>query len=196
MRTRDENKVQAIRQKTIQQIARYGLDGFSIQKLAKAAGVSPATIYIYYKDKETLILQIAIELIDEMLAASLKDFNTDMHFEEGLKVQWRNRAAHFVKYPLETQFMEHIRYAPIYDKVREVVAKKFSDVMGKFVQNAIRNKEVVKLPFEVYWSIAFAPLYQLIKFHTQGKGFKGTEFVMTDKIMMQACELVTKALRP
>lgn len=196
MRTRDENKVRAIRQKAIQLIVKHGLDGFSIQKLAKAADVSPATIYIYHKDKEALILQICLELMDKMLNASLKDFNTDMSFEEGLKIQWKNRAAFFIQYPLETQFMEHLRYSPLYDKVRDEIGKKFSDTMGLFIHNCIRRKEIVKLSFEIYWSVAFAPLYQLIKFHTQGRSFKGNEFVLTDKIMMQACELVVKALKP
>ena len=37
-----------------------GFNGFSMQKLAKAANVSPATIYIYFKDKEDLIQQLYI----------------------------------------------------------------------------------------------------------------------------------------
>ncbi|MBN8856321.1 MAG: helix-turn-helix transcriptional regulator [Sphingobacteriales bacterium] len=32
-------------------VVREGFDGFSMQKLARAAGVSPTTIYIYFKDK-------------------------------------------------------------------------------------------------------------------------------------------------
>ncbi|MGZ3932351.1 MAG: TetR/AcrR family transcriptional regulator, partial [Bacteroidia bacterium] len=43
MRTRDEQKESAIRQKAIEMIVKEGFDGLSMQKLAKAAGVSPAT---------------------------------------------------------------------------------------------------------------------------------------------------------
>jgi TetR/AcrR family transcriptional repressor of multidrug resistance operon len=38
MRTRDESKELAIRQKAIQMIVEKGFDGLSMQKLAKAAG--------------------------------------------------------------------------------------------------------------------------------------------------------------
>ena len=61
MRTRDEAKERAIHQKGLQLIVEEGFDGLSMHKLAKAAGVSPGTIYIYYKDREDLIKQIAAE---------------------------------------------------------------------------------------------------------------------------------------
>jgi hypothetical protein len=70
--------------------------------------------------------------------------------------------------------------------------------MRDFVHNAIKRKEVVKLPVEVYWSIAFAPLYQLVKLHMTGRGLKGgtEKFVLDEKTMNQTLELVLKALKP
>ncbi|ASZ09814.1 TetR/AcrR family transcriptional regulator [Chitinophaga pendula] len=196
MRTRDENKEQAIRNKAIEIIVKDGLDGLSMQKLAKAAGVSPATIYIYYKDREDLIIQLGLEASTALLTSSLKNFSPEMPFEEGLKVQWRNRADYFLKNPMQVEFIEQLRYSPLYPKVMNALIATFGEIMGKFVNNAIKRKELVTLPFEVYWSVAFAPLYQLIKFHTQGKSYANRTFTMTDKVMMQTLQLVLKALRP
>ncbi len=196
MRTRDENKEQAIRQGAIEMIAREGLDNFSVNKLARAAGVSPATLYIYYRDRDDLIVQLCQEVSVRMLETSLKDFDPDMHFDEGLRVQWINRLAHFTNYPLEVQFIEHVRYSPYYTKVAKMLNERFRDVMGKFVHNAIRRQELQPLPFEVYWSVAFAPLYQLIKFHTQGNSMTGEKFSLSDELLMQTLKLVLKALKP
>jgi AcrR family transcriptional regulator len=196
MRTRDENKEQAIRQGAIEMIAREGLDNFSVNKLARAAGVSPATLYIYYRDRDDLIVQLCQEVSVRMLETSLKDFDPDMHFDEGLRVQWINRAAHFMNYPLEVQFIEHVRYSPYYAKVAKMLNERFREVMGKFVHNAIRRQELQQLPFEVYWSVAFAPLYQLIKFHTQGNSMTGEKFSLSDDLLMQTLKLVLKALKP
>jgi AcrR family transcriptional regulator len=196
MRTRDENKEEAIRQGAIEMIAREGLDNFSVNKLARAAGVSPATLYIYYRDRDDLIVQLCQEVSVRMLETSLKDFDPDMHFDEGLRVQWINRLAHFTNYPLEVQFIEHVRYSPYYTKVAKMLNERFRDVMGKFVHNAIRRKELLELPFEVYWSVAFAPLYQLIKFHTQGNSMTGEKFNLSDELLMQTLKLVLKALKP
>ncbi len=196
MRTRDEQKEQAIRQQAIEMIAKEGLDGFSVNKLAKAAGVSVATLYIYYKDREDLILQVCNEVSSHMLECSLKNFHPDMSFEEGLRIQWVNRAAYFMEFPAEVQFIEHVRYSHYYGKIAKVLHSKFSEVLGKFVHNAIQKNELIKLPFEVYWSLAFAPLYQLIKFQTQGFSMTNEPFTLTDETMMQALQLVLKALKP
>jgi len=196
MRTRDENKVIAIREKAIDLMVEEGLEGFSIQKLAKAAGVSPATIYIYYKDREDLIIQLSIELTNTLLEYSLRDFDPAMSFSDGLKLQWKNRVAHFMKFPKHVEFIEHIRYSPLYEQVRAHMIVQFGEAMGAFVHNAIRNKQLNKLPFEVYWAVAFAPLYQLMKFHSQGRSHKSEHFALNNKLLMQTCELVIKGLTP
>ena len=196
MRARDENKERTIRQKAIEMIVKEGPDGFGVNRLAKAAGVSPATIYIYYKDKEDLILQLGTEVSKGMLVNSLEDFDPEASFAEGLKKQWANRMSFFMKYPLEVQFIEQIRYSNYYEQIQAELSRSFKDVMGQFVSNAVKRKELAELPFEVYWSIAYAPLYQLIKFHLQGKTYSGKKFVLNDKIIAQTLQLVLKALKP
>ena len=196
MRTRDIHKETSIRDKAIEMVVQQGLDGFSMQKLAKAAGVSPATLYIYYEDRDDLILQISLDISNRLMANSLQNFHPKMSFAEGLRSQWHNRLEFFLNNPMEMEFIEQIRYAPIYEKVRENMVQNFGEVMGKFVHNAINNGELAPLPFEVYWSVAFAPLYQLIKFHTQGRSYKNAPFVLTDDIMQQTLDLVLKALKP
>jgi hypothetical protein len=53
------------------------------------------------------------------------------------------------------------------------------------------------MPVEVYWSVAFAPLYQLVKFHKHGRGMPGTgPFKLDDKTLMMTLDLVLKALKP
>ncbi|MCL2112479.1 MAG: TetR/AcrR family transcriptional regulator [Streptococcaceae bacterium] len=64
MRKIDESKKQAITQAVYQLTKEVGLVGLSIAKVAKIAGVSPATIYIYYKDKTDMLGSILIEVKD------------------------------------------------------------------------------------------------------------------------------------
>jgi AcrR family transcriptional regulator len=196
MRIKDTVKEDNIRQKAIEMIVREGLQGFGINKLAKAADISPATIYIYFKDKEDLIKTICLDAGRAMIEYSLKDFDADMSFEEGLRIQWKNRMAYFLKHPIDMEFLEMIRYTEYYQQVSQMMSKDFGAVMAKFMYNAIERNQLVKLPFEVYWAMAFAPLYQLIKFHTQGKSYMNITFKLTDEAMNQALTLVLKALTP
>ncbi len=196
MRTRDENKEAAIREEAIKMIVKVGFDGLSMQKLAKAADVSPATIYIYFKDREDLIIQLWTGEMEKMAVATLEGFDPEMSFEEGLRLQWMNRAKYSMENQLSTHFMEQIKYSPYENLCRKKMNKKFISAMGDFAHNAIRRKELVKLPLEVYWSVAYAPLYQLVKMHMTGKGLAGEPFVLDEKMMEQTLQLVLKALKP
>ena len=196
MRTRDDNKIQAIRQKAVEIIVKQGFDGFSMQKLAKAANVSPATLYIYYKDREDLIMQLWGESFKEMAEATLKNFDPAMPFSEGLRVQWMNRAKFCLKNPQQMQFMEQLRHSPLQEKALEMMGTGFKNAMQAFVSNAIKRKELVKVEVEVYWSIAFAPMYALVKFHLEGTSIGGKKFTLTDKVMNETLALVIKALTP
>ena len=197
MRTRDPRKESLLRSKAMAMVVKDGFKGFSMQKLAKAARVSPATIYIYWKDRDDLLLQLYAEAWAKMSETSLKDFDPGMSFQEGLKYQWNNRARWFLDHPVEAAFMEQVRFSPLHDRAQAILGAGYADVMKSFVKNAIARKELVKVPVEVYWSIAFSPLYQLIKFHQHGKGMPGSgPFVLDDKLMHLTLDLVLKALKP
>jgi TetR/AcrR family transcriptional repressor of multidrug resistance operon len=198
VRQRDESKELALREKAIEIIITEGFDGLSMQKLAKAANVSPATIYIYFKDREDLIEQIIQDEAQKMSDATLKDFDAEnMGFEEGLRKQWENRAAYFLSNPIRLQFMEQMRNTPVYEKSVKMDPK-FSAAMRTFAHRAIERNELVKLPIEIYWSIAYAPLYQLVKFHLARKPMFASpeKFILTEEKMETALQLVLKALRP
>lgn len=196
MRKKDENKECTIREKALTMFVKEGFDGFSMQKLAKAAGISPATIYIYFKDKEDLILQLCAEQIKKMADIMLKDFDPSMSFSEGLRIQWMNRAMYCMEHPNEMQFLEQIRNSPFHDKTMEMIGEKFKSTMKEFVTKAIDRNELVKVPIEVFWSVAYGPLYNLVKFHMSGRSIGGNEFSFTEKIMNETLNLVIKALKP
>ncbi|MCA0365543.1 MAG: TetR/AcrR family transcriptional regulator [Bacteroidetes bacterium] len=196
MRIRDENKQAIVKEKAIKMLVNEGFDGFSMQKLAKAAGVSPATLYIYYKDKEDLIVQLGIEAGREMLDFTMKNFDPEMNFAAGMKIQWENRAAFNLKNDHKTAFYEMIKMSPFREKVSEKLKNDFREIMSRFIKKAVENGEIKPLPIEVYWSVAFAPLYNLLRFHADGQSIGGRPFEWKDEYMYQALELVLKALKP
>ncbi len=58
MRTKDEDKQLRIKRATVSLILREGIDGTSVSKIAREAGVSPATIYVYYDSKEAMLAEV------------------------------------------------------------------------------------------------------------------------------------------
>jgi AcrR family transcriptional regulator len=197
MRTRDTFKENSVRKKALEMIVKEGFDGLSMQRLAKSAGVSPATIYIYFKHREDLIIQLAVEISDRIFKATFLNFDPSMKLREGLKVQWMNRAHHCIKFPLEMKFLEQVRHSPLNSKVIKLTGNRFKEMMGEFVGNAIRRKELAEMPVEILWAIAFAPLYTLVEFHMSKYSFiPGKKFVLDERAMDLALDKVIKALRP
>jgi AcrR family transcriptional regulator len=196
MRVRDPVKEQAIREQALNMIVKHGFDGLSMQKLAKAAGVSPATIYIYFKNRDDLIVSLYREEARKMAEETLVGFDPRMSFADGLRVQWINRARYCLAQPARMHFMEQIRHSPFH--ARESARRSpFAKTMCTFVESCIARGDLIRIPVEVYWSIAFAPLYQLVKFHMHGRGLPGTgPFALDDKILNQTLGLVLKALTP
>ena len=66
MRRKDDEKERSIKQAVIKLILKEGFQGTSISKIAKEAGVSPATVYIYYENKEVMLRDIYHEYAEEI----------------------------------------------------------------------------------------------------------------------------------
>lgn len=176
-------------------IVREGLDGFSMQKLAKEANVSPATLYIYYKDKEDLIVQLGLEEVTRLTTTILKNFDPDMSFEEGMRVQWRNRADYWLGDPVRAAFLEQLKHSPLRARIFDTLDLGFGESLGRFIHNSIANKELMPMTREVFWSVAYAPLYNLIRFHTTGTSLAGTPFRFSEETMWETFAIVMKALK-
>ncbi len=58
MRLKDQDKQNRIKEAMVRLILREGIDGTSVSKIAKEAGVSPATIYVYYDSKEDMLAEV------------------------------------------------------------------------------------------------------------------------------------------
>lgn len=196
MRVRDESKIEALFEQALKMIVKEGFDGLSMQKLAKAAGVSPATIYIYFKDRDDLLLQLYKSETEKYFEFVLRGFDPEMDFATGLSVQWKNRAAYMIEFPDKAHFMEHFSFTPLHRQASKGKDKRFGSILHRFMDKAIASGELVRMPFEVYWSVAFAPLYNLIRFHKAGVNMAGEPFVLTDEMLGQTLRLVLKALRP
>lgn len=196
MRTRNAGKEMLVKEKAIALLVEEGLDGFSMNKLAKACSISVATLYIYYIDKDDLIKKLGVEEGMKMTAATMKNFDPGMPFDKGMKTQWENRSAYWIRNPVSSGFLEALRHSPHGEYVNETIAASFRPIMKKFVEKAIAHKELVPLPLEVFWSLAFGPLLTLIRFHKEKKSVGQKPFTFSNKLMYQTLDLVLKALRP
>jgi len=194
MRHRDIHKENLVKSKAIELIVKEGLEGFSMNKLAKACKISVNTLYIYYEDRDDLIVKIAREEGKRMSDTLLGKFDPNASFEDGLRVQWTIRAEYLKGKPLLRSFFDQLQSSTY----QEQIADSLNDLTGAvtlFMKNVIARGEMVDVPAEVYWSVALAPLYSLINFHHKQRGLNGGAFKVDEKIFWKTFDLVVKALR-
>jgi AcrR family transcriptional regulator len=195
MRNKDENKEAAVRDAALKMIVEQGFKGLSMQKLAKEANVSPATIYIYYKDRGDLLNKLYLEVLGRTNKAALQGFSAGMTFAAGLKLLWLNRFRYYTKHPGDFYFIMQFINSPLIAGLDEG-EDAYGKLMQAFYKTAVKNKEVAKLPLEVYWTMAYAPLYQLIRFHLQKSKHPSPNINITEIKLLAALQLVLKALQP
>ncbi len=194
MRAKDENKEAAIREAAITMIVSEGFHGLSMQKLAKAAGISPSTIYIYYNSREDMLNKLFFYVEEVFNREILKGFDPRMPFEEGLWLQWKNRYKYARQYPLYFHFSEQFRNSPLI-RHKDINDNRFRTAKKEFVSHAIQRGEIAELPVEIFWSMAYGPFYTLLKFHLDQSNMAGKAFSLSDVKMKQAFALVLRALR-
>ncbi len=78
MRKKDDEKEKSIKDAVVKLILELGFHGTSISKIAKEAGVSPATVYIYYENKEIMLQDIYHEYSEEIFDYLLSKIYKEM----------------------------------------------------------------------------------------------------------------------
>lgn len=92
----DENKIQAIKEATINIVVSDGISGASISKIARKAQVSEGYLYRFYRSKRELLEMLFIEGFYKML--SLLELQVDTkHTVEEIVVAFSNRIYELVE---------------------------------------------------------------------------------------------------
>ena len=82
MRTKDLDKQQRIKEAMMSLILDEGINGASVSKIARKAGVSPATIYVYYDNKEDMLEEVFCECTRESYSYIAKHVHPQMSGED------------------------------------------------------------------------------------------------------------------
>ncbi len=112
MRRKDDEKEQRIRRSVITLMLKEGFNGTSIAKIAKMAGVSPATVYIYYENKEDMLQDIYLQYSDEVFDYLLAGIRCDMDGAQLIETLIRRYYSYMKDHPEAFCFVEQFANCP------------------------------------------------------------------------------------
>jgi TetR/AcrR family transcriptional regulator, repressor of fatR-cypB operon len=121
MRVKDEQKVDLFYASTLTLVARVGLVGLTIPLIAKQSGVATGTLYIYFKNKEELILMLFKEIKKRFQSKMFADYDPGMPVRDTLRRMWENSLTYAVANYEEQVFLQQFNISP-YRKEKESAA--------------------------------------------------------------------------
>lgn len=167
MRHKDDSKQQAICNAAIELITANGFADTSMSKIAKAANVSPATIYVYFDNKEELINKIYLFVKQEMSTELLQGFTQNQSIEVSFKIIWNNFYNYATKNPVRFAFTEQFANSPLVENCRAESMVFFQPLFDWF-QRGVTEKVFKDISLEIFTAFTFAPLTGLLKEHFSG----------------------------
>ena len=161
MRTKDSQKKEALVRATIKLVNEIGFASSSVSKIAKEAGVSPSTIYVFFENKEDLLVSTYLELKHKLAQALLAGFDDTLPIRDIIKCQWF-RVYHFITSNWEDyDYMEQFANSPYSALVdKEALEKEYGPIINVY-QKGIEQKIIKNVDMNFIMAFIFNPISRL-----------------------------------
>jgi AcrR family transcriptional regulator len=163
MRVRDEQKQDAICKAAIALIQSDGFEATSISKIAAEAGVSPATIYIYFANKEDLLNKVYLKVKREMSSAMMEGLDEVQSVDEGFRTVWFNFYRYAMENPVEFAFSEQFANSPLVNRLSRDEDEGDYGPLIELFERGKREGVFKDIPLAVFSAFAFFPVIGLIR---------------------------------
>lgn len=109
-------KRDALIKATITLVNNNGFHATPISKIAKMANVSPATIYLYFENKQDLVNQTYIEVKTRFTEYAFKTYDNSMSVEKGFEIIWKRIVDFKLKEHKNAMFLAQCDNTPMIDE--------------------------------------------------------------------------------
>jgi AcrR family transcriptional regulator len=161
MRVRDEDKQNALFRATVKLVNEIGFAASSVSKIAREAEISPATVYIYHKNKEDLLVSTYMQIKKNLVQAMLYNFDGSLPIRDILKKVWLNLFAHISEHPADFYYMEQFANSPYTDRVDTNEIDQMLLPIVQTIQRGIDQKIIKNVNFDIISAFTYYPVYTL-----------------------------------
>lgn len=110
------DKKSALLSATLTLINDHGFHDAPMSKIAKLAGVSPATIYLYFENKQDLVNTLYLEVKSSFSDCAFKGYHDTMPVKKGFEIIWYNIADYKLNIVNEATFLSQCDNTPMIDE--------------------------------------------------------------------------------
>jgi len=156
MRKKDDEKQNNIKKAVVQIILEQGMHGASISKIAKSAGVSPATVYIYYENKDEMLRDIYNEYAENIFSHLLHQLSSSMSGEDFIDILIREYYDYITHNEEIYHFVEQFDFCPTLKRGCHSLSgpDKLDEMLIQYINHGIINNYDTKN----IWGMLFYPV--------------------------------------
>ena len=163
MRIKDENKKTAITKAVIGLINEVGFADISMSKIAKATGISAATLYVYYENKEDMFRKVYMDVKKEMTAECSKNVCGQESVQDAVRKLCENLLRYMKEHTEEFLFLEQACNSPLAtDEMIEELEQYNQDISGIF-QRGVQEGLLKQASPALLISFCYYPIQQIFK---------------------------------
>lgn len=135
-------------------MAEYGVQYLSTHKIAKQAGVSVGTIYLYFKDKDDLLNQLVLYLFDQFNQAMALEYDESLPLFEQYKRQWQAYFSFMQQHPNTVKNMHQYESLPQFQQLLRQCVDSQAWAWDRFVRAGQAQGVIAPLPPYVLFAMS------------------------------------------
>lgn len=157
------DKKSALLNATLTLVNNHGFHNTPMSKIAKLAGVSPATIYLYFEHKQDLINCLYLEVKESFSACAFEGYDETMSVKKGFEVIWFNIANYKLDEIKEANFLSQCDNSPMIDEAIRVEGLKHLQPLLDLWERGKKEGIIKPLSDFILYSFTIYPLSFLLE---------------------------------
>jgi AcrR family transcriptional regulator len=189
MRRKDENKKEAIFEATISLLNEIGFYQISMSKIAKRAGVSSATIYVYFEDKDDMIRKLYLDCKAKLSSFVINDLDDKKPVQHIIEQVMRKILKFIVENKDKFLFLEQFTNSPLVENLKVQEKMEAIGVFTKFIEKGKKEGVLKKVDTGLLMNYVYYSIVQLAKSYFAG------EIKLTERNIQSIINMSWDALR-
>lgn len=166
--SKSEIKRKALVEATVSLVNNNGFHATPISKIAKMANVSPATIYLYFENKQDLVNKVYIEIKQAFTQYAFEQYSEQMSVKDGFEVIWK-RIAEFKTQQIDNaMFLGQCDNTPIIDQYSRQEGIKHLEPLIDLWKRGKEQRVIKPLSDYLLYAYTINPLSFLVVMQQQG----------------------------
>ena len=153
---------------TLTLVNNHGFHNAPMSKIAHLAGVAPATIYLYFENKQDLVNKLYLEVKEDFSSAAFEGYSENLSVKDGFEIIWFNIANYKLNQIKESNFLAQCDSSPMIEEAIRIEGLKHLQPLLDLWSRGKKEGVIKPLSDYVLYAFTVYPLSFLLGMQERG----------------------------